>query len=261
MRTHNAKSANAASDTNGIIFVPGIGPKSRISRTSRHRRGNEAPPSEDQQPLPTRQQDLDATPVFHLFSPSTGLVDDSICENIGQTSPNLPDTQPGSGVNLSLHDGHTSASFQPSVFSEDVAETVLSRPDQTQYLPSSMAVDSANWLLTDDFDFSIFDDINHHPIDGYDPYSRDLAIFPAIDETSPNSTRSGPEIADLRHLWYTPVPSITSGFEASQLPRSVVVGTPQSNEDIDEEYRANLANKLQPPVRNEPLPSIELMVR
>ncbi|RVX68294.1 hypothetical protein B0A52_07297 [Exophiala mesophila] len=259
MRTHNAKNANTASDIKGIIFMPGIDPKARMSRASRHRHGAESTPSEDQHPRAATQQDHNALGMCHLFSPSTGLIDDGICENVGQHSPNLLGPHLGSDVNLSLHDSHTSASFQPSIYSEDFADSGLSLPDHTQDLLSSKAVDSANWLLTDDFDFSIFDDINHHSIDVYESYGRDLPTLPAIDEASPESTGPGPEVADLRHLWYTPVPSIVSGFEASQVPRSVLVGSPQTNEEIDEEYRASLANKLQPPIRNEPLPSIELL--
>lgn len=123
-------------------------------------------------------------------------------------------------------------------------------------------LDSAHWLLEDDFDIGIFDRMGFsNPFFEtqviHDHSTKLIVPYPQISEKPEGS----PSILDLRQMWYTQIqgpddePYAGSG---SMTPRHAE-NTRVSGDDIDETYRANMANKLRPPLRDEPLPSIEFM--
>jgi len=158
-------------------------------------------------------------------------------------------------------------------FQQDTDMLLLSVPDghaatnngnhtnAASFVQSLWGIDSAHWLLEDDFDISVFDNLNYFPTPGLE------VVFTTDTEEQSIATqgtlsavrRPMPRVLDLRNHWYTQVPLMASGFAAGS--RAMTPRDPgDDSENIDETYRAKLASKLRPPLRDEPLPTIEFMV-
>lgn len=190
---------------------------------------------------------------------------------VGPQSYDFRTTGPSheSGQQQALEGSHFSDVITPS---QNIDLSLLQAPadhsnridfDPVPFAQSFDGIDSAHWLLEDDFDISVFDNLFsfHTP-------NLDNALGPDIDQQSivpqrapPVVRRSMPKILDLRHQWYTHVPLMASCFAASSRPMTPGDSREDHAEDIDESYRAKLAVKLRPPQRDEPLPTIEFMVR
>lgn len=135
--------------------------------------------------------------------------------------------------------------------------------DPISFVQSLDGLDSTNWLLEDQFDLSIFDNLNPLQTSELDRVlSNDTGEPPLAPQRAPQLTkRSMPNVSDLRHHWYTQIPLMASGFSIGSRPMTPGDVREDRGEDIDESYRAKLASKLRFPERNEPLPTIEFMVR
>jgi hypothetical protein len=135
--------------------------------------------------------------------------------------------------------------------------------DPVSFVQSFGGIDSTNWLLEDDFDISVFDNLNAFQtpdLQGVFTTDTDEQSM-APERPQLVIKRSMPHILDLRHHWYTQVPLMASGFAAGSGAMTPRDPGEDLGENIDETYRAKLASKLRPPLRDEPLPTIEFMVR
>lgn len=135
--------------------------------------------------------------------------------------------------------------------------------DPGSFVQSFGGIDSTNWFLEDDFDVSIFDKLNPFQtpdLQGVFTIDADEQSM-APERPPPVIKRSMPHVLDLRHHWYTQVPLMASGFAAGSGAMTPHDPGEDLGENIDEIYRAKLASKLRPPLRDEPLPTIEFMVR
>ncbi|OAP61174.1 hypothetical protein AYL99_03375 [Fonsecaea erecta] len=120
-------------------------------------------------------------------------------------------------------------------------------------------VHSGQWLLEDDFDFTIFEHMGfsntlHEP---HLMHHEDNFSSPAHQKSERSNIR--PAVLDLRQIWYIQI----SGTANEPDPDSGTV-TPRdipttSVDNIDETYRVRMAKKLRPVLRDEPLPSIDFM--
>ncbi|KIV77479.1 hypothetical protein PV11_09269 [Exophiala sideris] len=122
-------------------------------------------------------------------------------------------------------------------------------------------LDSANWLLNDNFDLNLFDfggldytfneteNLSEHP-------ELPLMASPLLQKPEP---RPEPAVLDLRTIWYTQIRSMNTEYgvrSGSVTPRETGA---VSRNSIDEVYRLDMASKLRPPLREEPLPSIDFL--
>lgn len=149
---------------------------------------------------------------------------------------------------LSVPDGHTATGNGDHMY-------------PLSFVQSLWGIDSANWLLEDGFDISVFDNLNYFPTPELEGVFTTDTDEQSMAPQGPLSAarRSIPHVLDLRHHWYTQVPLMASGFAAGS--RAMTPHDPgDERENIDETYRAKLASKLRPPLRDEPLPTIEFMV-
>ncbi|KIX96895.1 uncharacterized protein Z520_07615 [Fonsecaea multimorphosa CBS 102226] len=118
---------------------------------------------------------------------------------------------------------------------------------------------SGQWLLEDDFDFTIFE---HMGFSSTLPEPQlmhldDNFSSPPLQKTENSKFR--PAVLDLRRIWYVQVSGMAN--ESDPDSGSVTPGeiSPTSLDNIDETYRMKMANKLRPVLRDEPLPSIDFM--
>ncbi|KIW70985.1 hypothetical protein PV04_03211 [Phialophora macrospora] len=119
------------------------------------------------------------------------------------------------------------------------------------------AYNSTHWLLEDDFDFTVFEHLGfsnalHEP----QPDCHDNVTEPQL-RRAPEKPRQRPAVSDLRRLWYVQIHDI----EPEAGSGTVTPGdrATSSLDDIDEAYRDKLARTLRPPIRDDPLPSIEFL--
>lgn len=118
-------------------------------------------------------------------------------------------------------------------------------------------LDNTGTLNNADFDFDASD------------WLLDIDVFNLLDFRGPQSDSldghfgqmndTSPQVRDLRDVWYIPLakPGIETGVGAN------VTSSKQANDlqdDIDEAYRADMATKLLPSIRDDPLPSVDLLV-
>lgn len=106
------------------------------------------------------------------------------------------------------------------------------------------ALDTSDWLLENEV-FELFD-------------------FRSLRSGSPETQiarerDNSPRTRDLRDVWYVPVAKNDIDLETNENATLSRQAT-DLRDDIDEAYRADMATTLLPPVRNEPLPSIDLLV-
>ncbi|EXJ72307.1 uncharacterized protein A1O5_04811 [Cladophialophora psammophila CBS 110553] len=120
-------------------------------------------------------------------------------------------------------------------------------------------IHSGHWLLEDDFDFTVFEPMGFSSA-MHEPH-------PINHDNNPKSSHQQktekpkfrPAVLDLRQIWYVQVsgmenePELDSG---TATPRDAATTT---LDNIDETYRVRMASKLRPPLRDEPLPSIDFM--
>lgn len=121
-------------------------------------------------------------------------------------------------------------------------------------------LDSTSWLLGHDFDLSAFD------FSGFDCSlngAENLSEYPEVATVGSQLAgicESAPKVLDLRTIWYTQIRSMGSEYgvrSGSATPREPDA---TSRTSIDEVYRIDMANTLRPPLRDEPLPSIDFLV-
>ncbi|KAK5065134.1 hypothetical protein LTR84_000970 [Exophiala bonariae] len=155
----------------------------------------------------------------------------------------------------------TSQAIDLSVLQVPGAHTNELDFDPVSFAQTLDGLDSANWLLEDEFDISIFDNLNTwHTPDLQNILSNDTSEQLLIPQRAPPiNKRTMPNVSDLRHHWYTQVPLMASGFAIGSRPMTPGDVREDRGEDIDESYRAKMASKLRFPERNEPLPTIEFM--
>jgi hypothetical protein len=119
------------------------------------------------------------------------------------------------------------------------------------------AYSSTHWLLEDDFDFTVFEHLGfsnalHEP----QPVCHDNVMEPQLRQGIEKS-RQRPAVSDLRRLWYVQIPDTEP--EAGSGAVTPADKATRSLEDIDEAYRDKLTRTLRPPIRDDPLPSIEFL--
>ncbi|OQV05817.1 Fungal specific transcription factor domain-containing protein [Cladophialophora immunda] len=120
-------------------------------------------------------------------------------------------------------------------------------------------VHSGQWLLEDDFDFTIFENMGFSNTLHEPQYRHHDANLGSPHHHKTEKPKLRPAVLDLRQIWYIQV----SGTENEPVPDSGT-GTPReiattSLDNIDEIYRVKMAKKLRPTLRDEPLPSIDFM--
>jgi hypothetical protein len=136
---------------------------------------------------------------------------------------------------------------------QEAYNDIFLRPPNSdlEYLPAGdlafagpdFEFDSTNWLLEDSFL-----DI----LEPKSPRSMPGQVYPVL-ESNPI-----PSVRDLRDIWYVQVWKPDQGH-ATAFDMTIPRQGNSLREDIDETYRANMATDLSPPVRNDPLPSIDLL--
>ncbi|KIX10085.1 uncharacterized protein Z518_01166 [Rhinocladiella mackenziei CBS 650.93] len=127
------------------------------------------------------------------------------------------------------------------------------------FMDNLTGLDSANWLLEDNFDLAIFDRMNPWATlstnQSVHDHSRSLTSYRQLTE----KPGTAPQILDLRHVWYIQVRNADNDFGAGSGSVTPRQRDSAYGDDIDESYRANMARDLRPPFRDEPLPSIDFM--
>ncbi|ETI23552.1 hypothetical protein G647_05354 [Cladophialophora carrionii CBS 160.54] len=128
----------------------------------------------------------------------------------------------------------------------------LEAPDCTELGTYS----STHWLLEDDFDFTVFDHLGSSNAFESQPVCHNNVSVPPLDR-APEKPKQRLAVSDLRRLWYVQTADVDSEAGSGTVtPAGRATGPP---EDIDEAYRDKLARTLRPPIRDEPLPSIEFL--
>lgn len=148
------------------------------------------------------------------------------------------------------------ASWNRSILaSENDAGLDESMMDGATFADALVQFDASNWLLDEDFINLSGDDL----LFGANRISSDL-IYQRPAAT--NSTKDGnlaPKVLDLRRMWHVQTRSALVDLDYD--PDDT--GKPPSaarGRDIDELYHNQLTEGLRPPLRNEPLPSIDILV-
>ncbi|EXJ62601.1 hypothetical protein A1O7_03039 [Cladophialophora yegresii CBS 114405] len=118
------------------------------------------------------------------------------------------------------------------------------------------AYSSTHWLLEDDFDFTVFEHLGFSNALESQPVCHDNVSGPPFGQ-APEKPEQQPAVSDLRRLWYVQTADVDP--EASSGAVTPATKATASLEDIDEAYRDKLARTLRPPIRDEPLPSIEFL--
>jgi hypothetical protein len=118
-----------------------------------------------------------------------------------------------------------------------------------------------DWLLGDDFDLTAFDFVeNGNVLEDSRAFTRHTEEL-GQDTRRTSDVHTLPRLLDLRPIWYTQIRSIDTEYGASSgsvTPNNA--GNPVGD-SIDEVYRMNMAKRLRIPLRDEPLPSIDFLVR
>ncbi len=130
-------------------------------------------------------------------------------------------------------------------------------PLEAPLLAEPLGYSSTHWLLEDDFDFTVFEHLGFSS----GMHESHLTHTDGTAEQVPRelSEHRGqrPAISDLRHIWYIQIhDDEREAGSGTVTPATKTVG---SLDDIDETYRAKLAVTLRPPIRDDPLPSIEFL--
>jgi hypothetical protein len=158
-----------------------------------------------------------------LLDPGAHLESTGDTENTAQT--------PGLYPNQAAHD-------DLPILQQDLGpESLL---DVEPYDDTYLGFDTSQWLLESDFLNGLEDLQQSH--------------FEPRDERLPDV----PRLHDLSEIWYVPVTE-----RVGPLVQCDPDSSTQDNrhrETIDEAYRANLASRLVPSIRDEPLPSIAFLV-
>ena len=173
--------------------------------------------------------------------------------------------QNGTYSGTSLDQFQTAPSMLPSPPYADTGSDVVARDNQygnhdpleTLVFEESLGYSSTHWLLEDDFDFTVFENLGFSST-LHEPH---LAHNNEASYQSPHtsSQRPGPRLTvpDLRYIWYIQIhddePQAGSG---TVTPANKTQGP---FDDIDETYRDKLAATLRPPIRDDLLPSIEFL--
>ena len=113
-----------------------------------------------------------------------------------------------------------------------------------------------NWLLND-FDFSVLEQRGFASTSSQIQLASNDEIAQSAPRRSSQKPRQRPLVSDLRKIWY-----IQIRHEEPESASKSFIPTPKAAEpleDIDETYRDKLATVLRPPIRDEPLPSIEFL--
>lgn len=181
---------------------------------------------------------VDTTTSIHIhrafssttFNPSTGAY--GLASSSTRPSQEISN-QAISGIDID----HTRAN--PTGFSQPQQDLNCS----SLALDADYTLDTSDWLLENEV-FELFD-------------------FRSLRSGSSDSQRGRenhdfPHARDLRDVWYVPVAKDDDdpGTSAAATSRPAI----DLRDDIDEAYRADMATTLLLPVRNEPLPSIDLLV-
>ncbi|KAJ9603785.1 hypothetical protein H2200_011971 [Cladophialophora chaetospira] len=116
---------------------------------------------------------------------------------------------------------------------------------------------STHWLLEDDFDFTIFENLGFSSAVQEPHFSQSNGTTESLLLGPPQKPRKRPPVSDLRKIWYIQVPDDEPDAGSGTItPSGKAIGP---LDDIDETYRDKLAVTLRPPIRDEPLPSIEFL--
>lgn len=145
---------------------------------------------------------------------------------------------------------------------------LLSRPEEPDLLfteddptftDSVFGDGTTNWLLEDNF-FDVIDNRTiHQNFAETELLNQGLENGTFGDHTSIKS-RTNPSLLDLRRVWYTQIRSIEVEQEMNAEQDRTISVENSSSGDIDERYRTRMANKLIPTLRDDPLPSTDIMV-
>lgn len=161
---------------------------------------------------------------------------------------NVGFTEPDSSifsVNLlpALGDASTGQTLKHSLLGQEQQVSAWSPLTGMSILgDADYSLDTSDWLLEDEV-FDLFDFPN-------------LQTGTLDDEPVNNNS---PHVRDLRGVWYVPV----ANDEIDTAPNLNVQSLRQPSsirDDIDEAYRADMETVLLPAIRNDPLPSIDLLV-
>lgn len=173
----------------------------------------------------------------HQFVPGVGAENvntdlRALAGSIGSGATNVLDTTTGPNLDPEVF-------FQTHHHSDSSPVTRASISADADYF-----LDTSDWLLENEF----FDMVDFRSLQ---PGQQDVQF--AHESDAP------PHVRDLRDVWYVPV----AKNDTDPGPSASIASSQQATDlrgGIDEAYRADMATKLLPLVRTEPLPSIDLLV-